>query len=297
MKLLIDTEWATFIADLPEEKQLEFFWAIFDYGKKDCSLKCWEKIQPVLEKGKIGYFNKLNNLKQYKNDNTTESVSEPITESVSESVSEREYKYNNNINNNTRNSNYRSRESIEGNDKKAEALIRKAYAITPNYAPVAIAIGDLEQDSGNIEKAYAVYDAILKNDAIRLDDKTRGEVLFKRGLISNIQQNYENAIDDLRATVKMSPLHYDALMTIAKTYAEMKQPLLALSCLQQSLLVTPDHTKRRGNTYYDMGKLWDDVFHDAVEAGIYYEGALNNGASNVDLIERSLPIFEKLIKE
>ena len=64
MKLLIDTEWATFIADLPEEKQLEFFWAIFDYGKKDCSLKCWEKIQPVLEKGKIGYFNKLNNLKQ-----------------------------------------------------------------------------------------------------------------------------------------------------------------------------------------------------------------------------------------
>lgn len=106
MKLLIDTEWATFIADLPEEKQLEFFWAIFDYGKKDCSLKCWEKIQPVLEKGKIGYFNKLNNLKQYKNDNTTESVSEPITESVSESVSEREYKYNNNINNNnTRNSN------------------------------------------------------------------------------------------------------------------------------------------------------------------------------------------------
>ena len=180
-----------------------------------------------------------------------------------------------------------------GNDKKAEALIRKAYAITPNYAPVAIAIGDLEQDSGNIEKAYTVYDAILKNDAIKLDDKTRGEVLFKRGLISNIQQNYENAIDDLRATVKMSPLHYDALMTIAKTYAEMKQPLLALSCLQQSLLVTPDHTKRRGNTYYDMGKLWDDVFHDADEAGIYYEGALNNGASNVDLIERSLVIYKK----
>ena len=105
MKLLIDTEWATFIADLPEEKQLEFFWAIFDYGKKDCSLKCWEKIQPVLEKGKIGYFNKLNNLKQYKNDNTTEPVSEPITESVSESVSEREYKYNNNINNNIQDSN------------------------------------------------------------------------------------------------------------------------------------------------------------------------------------------------
>lgn len=124
MKLLIDTEWATFIADLPEEKQLEFFWAIFDYGKKDCSLKCWEKIQPVLEKGKIGYFNKLNNLKQYKNDNTTESVSEPITESVSESVSEREYKYNNNINNNIQDSN---KGGMGGKEKGEGKPVRGAF--------------------------------------------------------------------------------------------------------------------------------------------------------------------------
>lgn len=89
MKLLIDTEWATFLEDLSTDKQLEFFWAVFDYGKRKCTLKCWEKIFPELEKGKIKYYNKLNNLKQYK----TERVSESVSESVPEREPISEYKY------------------------------------------------------------------------------------------------------------------------------------------------------------------------------------------------------------
>ena len=179
-----------------------------------------------------------------------------------------------------------------GNNVRADALIHKAFTVAPEYAPVAIAIGDLEQDSGNIDKAYEIYDHLLKSPNASLDEKLRGEVLLKRGLIANIQQNYALALDDLRTTVQMMPLHYDALMAIARTYAEMKQPLLALSCLQKSLLVTPEHTKRRGNIYYDMGKLWGDAFKDTPEAGLYYEAALNNGASNVDLVERCLEIYK-----
>lgn len=93
MKLLIDTDWATFVEDLSQEKQLEFFWAIFDYGNHDCSLKCWSKIAPLLEKGKIKYYNRLNNLKQFNTERESESVSESATESESERESEREYKY------------------------------------------------------------------------------------------------------------------------------------------------------------------------------------------------------------
>jgi len=63
MKILIDTDWSMFLEDLPAEKQLEFFWAVFDYGNRECSLKCWNKIKPILEKGKIGYFNRLKTLK------------------------------------------------------------------------------------------------------------------------------------------------------------------------------------------------------------------------------------------
>ncbi|MBR4985971.1 MAG: hypothetical protein IKY83_09560, partial [Proteobacteria bacterium] len=179
-----------------------------------------------------------------------------------------------------------------GNDVKSEALLRRAYAIAPTYAPVAMAIGEFEQDCGNLDKAYAIYDAILKTNKA-LDKETKSDVLFKRGLLSNNRKDYARALDDLRETIKLSPLHYDALMAIAKSYNELNQPLLALASLQQSLLVTPDQTKRRGNTYYDMGKIWSDCFGDTDEAGIYYEGALNNGASNVDLVERSLEIYKR----
>ncbi|MBQ1926755.1 MAG: hypothetical protein II180_11635, partial [Proteobacteria bacterium] len=179
-----------------------------------------------------------------------------------------------------------------GNDAKSEALLRKAYTIAPTYAPVAMAIGDFEQDCGNLDKAYSIYDTILKTNKT-LDKETKSEVLFKRGLLSNNRKDYAHALDDLRETIKIAPLHYDALMAIAKSYTELKQPLLALASLQQSLLVTADQTKRRGNTYYDMGKIWSDCFNDADEAGIYYEGALNNGASNVDLVERSLEVYKR----
>ena len=180
-----------------------------------------------------------------------------------------------------------------GKDAKAESLLRKAYALAPTYAPVAVAVGDIEQAAGNLDRAYAIYDAILKDKSAILEDEMRSDILFKRGLIANIQQNYAQALDDLRATVKVSPLHYDALIAISKTYAEIHQPLLALCHLQKSLLVTPDNTKRRGQILYDMGKLWNDQFDEADEAGIYYEGALKNGNTDVDLVERSLTIYKK----
>lgn len=92
MKLLIDTNWAPFIADLPTEKQLEFFWAVFDYGNRECSLKCWDMIQPILEKGKIGYYNKLRTLKHVSDkiiDTTIDTSVDTITDTtiVSERVS------------------------------------------------------------------------------------------------------------------------------------------------------------------------------------------------------------------
>lgn len=82
MKILIDTDWAVFIEDLPTEKQLEFFWAIFDYGNRECSLKCWSKVQPILEKGKIGYYNRLKKLKQYATDTGSDTNTDTDTDTV-----------------------------------------------------------------------------------------------------------------------------------------------------------------------------------------------------------------------
>lgn len=83
MKILIDTDWFSAIQDLQPSKQKEVLMAILNYPNGDSDTNLWKKtILPNLEKGKISYFNKLQNLKQ----NNTQKTNKKITESVSESV-------------------------------------------------------------------------------------------------------------------------------------------------------------------------------------------------------------------
>lgn len=96
MKLLIDTDWFSAIKDLDPRKQREVLEAILDYPNKESDTNLWRNvIKPALEKGKIGYFNKINHLKQYnpqksgKKNSDTESDTDTRTES-------KEKKYNNN---------------------------------------------------------------------------------------------------------------------------------------------------------------------------------------------------------
>lgn len=66
MKLLIDTDWFAAIKDLPRNKQREVLEAILNYPNKESDTYLWKTvIKPTLETGKIKYFNRLNNLKQY----------------------------------------------------------------------------------------------------------------------------------------------------------------------------------------------------------------------------------------
>lgn len=181
-----------------------------------------------------------------------------------------------------------------GNHERVESLYRQAYAIAPNFAPVAIAVGDLKHEQGDYKAAFKIYNAILNSKDKSLDDNARNEMHLKRGLLANAEKNYELALDDLRQTVKVKPLHIEALLGLAETYTRMKQPLLALYHLQQALIVTPDKTQKRGEILYDMGKLWSDALTDSKEAGIYYEAALDSGATQADLIERCLEIYRQV---
>lgn len=90
MKILIDTDWFSAIQDLQPSKQKEVLMAILNYPNGDSDTNLWKKtILPNLEKGKISYFNRLQNLKQNNpqksNKKNTESVSESVIGSVSES--------------------------------------------------------------------------------------------------------------------------------------------------------------------------------------------------------------------
>lgn len=138
MKLLIDTDWFAAIKDLTQDKQHEIIEAILDYPNKESDTHLWKTvIKPALEKGKIGYFNKINHLKQYnpqksgKKNSDTESDTDTRTES-------KEKKYNNSrvdvcLNNTTRT---RAKTVEEILQETGNALsIRKAHTclITPDF--------------------------------------------------------------------------------------------------------------------------------------------------------------------
>ena len=82
MKILIDTDWFSAIQDLQPSKQKEVLMAILNYPNGDSDTNLWKKtILPNLEKGKISYFNKLQNLKQ----NNPQKTGKKITDSVTDS--------------------------------------------------------------------------------------------------------------------------------------------------------------------------------------------------------------------
>lgn len=99
MKILINTEWFSAIQDLSKEKQLEILEAIMDYPNRESDTNIWKKvIKPQLETGKIAYYNKINNLKQYR---STERDTDTDTDSVTDTDTRTESNINkSNINNN-----------------------------------------------------------------------------------------------------------------------------------------------------------------------------------------------------
>lgn len=89
MKILIDTDWFSAIQDLQPSKQKEVLMAILNYPNGESDTNLWKKtILPNLEKGKISYFNKLQNLKQNKPQKSNKKNSDSVSDSDIGSVTE-----------------------------------------------------------------------------------------------------------------------------------------------------------------------------------------------------------------
>ena len=94
MKLLIDTEWFEVIKDLSVEKQQEVLNAILNYPNGHSDTNIWNKvIFPALEKGRIGYFNKISKLKQF---NKPVTDTDTVADTDTRTARREEYNINNN---------------------------------------------------------------------------------------------------------------------------------------------------------------------------------------------------------
>lgn len=103
MKILIDTDWFEVIKDLPVKKQQEVLTAILTYPDGDSDTYIWKKvIFPALEKGRIGYFNKISKLKQYRTVSNTDTDTDTVVDTDTRTTRREEYIYNNS---NSRNNN------------------------------------------------------------------------------------------------------------------------------------------------------------------------------------------------
>lgn len=106
MKLLIDTNWFAMIQDLPYKKQKDVLCAILDYPNKDSDTNLWKKvIKPSLEKEKIIYENKCENLKRANAQKTKKKItdSDTVSNTDSDTVSPSNSNIYNIYNNNSRN--------------------------------------------------------------------------------------------------------------------------------------------------------------------------------------------------
>lgn len=139
MKLLIDTDWFAAIKDLDPRKQREVLEAILDYPNKESDTNLWRNvIKPALEKGKIGYFNKINHLKQYNPQKSDKKTSD--TESDTDTGTEsKEKKRNNSWNEccllDTTRTHAREKTVEEILNETARRLSRRAnsHLITPDF--------------------------------------------------------------------------------------------------------------------------------------------------------------------
>ena len=169
--------------------------------------------------------------------------------------------------------------------------MRLAYAIAPSFAPAALAVAHAFEEAGELERALALYNEILKGRA-DLDDDLAGHALFKRGALAAKLGRRNEAIDDLRATVRAQPLHLNALTTLASIHLEAGETALALSHLQQALVVA-EEVRLRGDLFHKVGDLWQDGFEDPVEAGPYFEQALDHGCADPNLMKRALDHYRR----
>lgn len=132
MKILIDTDWFTAIQDLPKAKQNEVLTAILFYPNKTSDTNLWNKtILPNLEKGKIKYFNKLQNLKQNQSANqqkTGKKITDSDTDSDTDSTIRKEYIYNNyNILPESNRDNKGGMGGKEEKEREPQKLVRGAF--------------------------------------------------------------------------------------------------------------------------------------------------------------------------
>ncbi|MCA9672976.1 MAG: hypothetical protein KC503_45605 [Myxococcales bacterium] len=175
--------------------------------------------------------------------------------------------------------------------------VQRAYELTPNHAPAALARAEKLIESNNIEQAHELLDEILSHYKDDLADEQRFTAHYARGVTLRRLERRDEAIDDFREALHIEPLGADCLEAIGDAQAEAGRVAAALEYLIRALTVVENEADR-ANLYYRIGVLWEDGIGRAEEAGACYEQALSDGLPeddprHRDLLHRALRHYQR----
>lgn len=168
-----------------------------------------------------------------------------------------------------------------GDDDAARRLSRHAYELARTLAPAALAVAEEHLLLGRDAEALSVLDRLLHEDsAAELSPAERLRATFRRGALLARLGRMDDAITDLRAALRLDPLHSGALEALADVLARRGRVAAAAQHCVQALLVTTDAT-RRGVLYARLGRLFEEQLGAPDEALACYELAFAAGADDL----------------
>jgi len=179
-----------------------------------------------------------------------------------------------------------------GQEGVYRARVRQAFELVPHHAPSALATARSMIEAKEVQGAHALLHTILTQYQSELTEQQRMLAHYSRGLTLRTMGQQEQAMDDVRAALKIEPLHADALVAMGEMQATEGRVAAALEYLIRALVVVQD-PKARAHLYYRLGVLWEDGLGARDEAGACYELALSEGLTERDLLHRSLRHFQR----
>ena len=178
-----------------------------------------------------------------------------------------------------------------GDEVEAERLFLRAHALDPTLPRAALAVAESRLAAGHVELAYDLYDHVL-NGPVALNPPERLRATYQRGLLAAQQGRRDQAIADLRAGLRIDPLHPGLLQVLADVLSDTNRPASAVQHYEQALLVAAE-AEQRGRLYARLARMWDGRLHEADEAGVCYDLAVRAGVSDADVMRSALAYYQR----
>ena len=155
-----------------------------------------------------------------------------------------------------------------GQLKNAEEELKRGIQISKKPAELYIALSLLYKKIGRQEDS----DNLLA-EGLALQDKKDGLYHYNIGLQLNRQQRYEEAVENFKKAISLSPYSASGYIMLARAYQELKKYDDAVSFLNQALELESNDAADEIGIYEDLGRTFD-AKGDEQEAILMYNKGL-----------------------